>query len=121
MRRSILAAGGAALVLASGIGLGGSASGHVKTSAGNWLFTASTYSSDDDGGSPQFDDRSDPVSVIWRGPSTAAITIGAVKAHTDQHWRDRRIPDKYPNGAFMRVRDEPPLPRCPVHLLPRRG
>jgi hypothetical protein len=82
------------------------ASAHVKTDQGNWLFTGSTYNPDNLGRSPDPDLRSDPVSVVWRGPSGATATLARAMDHTEQHWRDRRIPDRYPNGAFMRPRHD---------------
>jgi hypothetical protein len=99
-----LAVTGCALVLAA---VGAPVAGaHVKTDAGNWLFTGSTYSGDSDRSKPpNRENRSDPVSVIWRGPTGATATIARAEDHTEQHWRDRRIPDRYPNGAFMRPRN----------------
>jgi hypothetical protein len=83
------------------------AHGHVRTADDNWLFTGSTYSGDADRSAPPSrDDRSDSMSVIWRGPSGTTATPARAMEHTEQHWRQRRIPDddRYEDGAFMRPR-----------------
>lgn len=87
----------------------GSAVAHVQTDQGNWLFTGSTYSDDQDRSQPpNRDHRSDPVTVVWRGPSGTDATVRRALDHTEEHWTDRHIPDSdYPRGARMRPRSNP--------------
>jgi hypothetical protein len=104
MLRSSITAG---VVLA--LTLCAQATAHVKI-GDNWLFAGSTYNTDQPRGNPpDHDNRSDPITVIWRGPSGATATVGRVMDHTEQHWTDRRIPGRYPRGHRMRPRD---LPLC---------
>lgn len=95
---------------------------HVKTSDGRWLFTGSTYRSDQDRTHPPNRTyRSDPISVIWRGPSGTDATVRRAQIHTEEHWRERRIPSNYPGGARMRVRNLNPFCRKAQYVFNRRG
>lgn len=97
------------------------AAAHVKTAQGNWLFTGSTYSADQDRDeSPNRDHRSDPVTVVWRGPAGTSATVRRALDHTEEHWRERWIPSVYPRGAFMRPRTNP-LCTSPQFVFYRRG
>lgn len=78
---------------------------HVKTDAGSWLFTGSTYRDDD--GPPDRGERADPISVVWRGPTGTDVTVRRAQIHTEEHWRERRIPSQFPRGRAMRPRTNP--------------
>jgi hypothetical protein len=116
LRSSVAAA--TLLVLAVGCP---SAAAHVKTTAGNWLFTGETYNTDQDRGtSPNRAHRSDPVTVVWRGPAGTSATVRRALDHTEEHWRERRIPSVYPRGRFMRPRTNP-FCTDPQFVFFRRG
>jgi len=115
MHRSVILAALAALVLAP------AAAAHVKTNEGRWLLSGSTYSGmDQDDEPPRQENRTDPVSVMWRG-GNHDYTIGHVVNHTHQHWRDRRIPDRFPNGRFMEQRRDNPLCRDAQFIFMRQS
>jgi hypothetical protein len=97
------------------------AGAHIRLSEQDWLITGSTYSDDEDP-HPMLGDRSDPVSVVWMGPSGATATIARAADHIEQHWRERRIPTRhYPRGAFMRQRNHNPFCMDPQWVFYREG
>ena len=81
------------------------ASAHVKTSSGKWLFTGSTYNTN--ANPPERDHRSDPINVVWRGPSGTFANIERAITHINTDWRDRYVPGRYPRGNRMGLRDNP--------------
>lgn len=105
----------AATVLAA---LGTSAQAHVKTDSGKWLFTGSTYRSNSE--PPRRAERSDPINVVWRGPSGAFASIAGAVSHIEADWRDRYVPGRYPRGARMRPRTNRPCTDAQWVFL-RRG
>jgi hypothetical protein len=108
----------AAMALLSALATTAPAAAHVKTAQGTWLFTGSTYSETTP--HPEIFNRSDPVNVIWRGPSGASVSISRVLEHVEADWTDRRIPGQYPRGARMRPRANP-LCADPQYVFMRDG
>jgi hypothetical protein len=111
---------------------GSTASAHVKDSNGQWLFTGSTYGKDQPRSgtpapAPEERYRSDPLSVVWRGPfDGTAKTVKRVETHTEDDWSDRYIPNRarngrtYPRGKRMKTRT---LRTCSTaqHIFMRSG
>lgn len=94
---------------------------HVRLGEDNWLFTGSTYRTDQDRNeSPRREHRADPVTVIWRGPSGTDATIRRARDHTEADWTERTIPGGYPRGARMRPRINPGC-TDPQFVFYRRG
>lgn len=98
------------------------ASGHTRTQDGRWYFSGSTYNKDQDRSRPpQRANRTDPVTVIWRGPPGTTASVARALSHTQEHWRERYIPSRFPRGAFMKRRTANPACRDAQYIFMRRG
>lgn len=97
------------------------ATAHVRDGKGRFYFGGSTYNTDQPRNElPRRRYRSDPMSVIWR---TAGQSVGTGDAisHTREHWRERFIPDRFPRGARMNLRETNPFCRDPQLVFMRGG
>lgn len=96
------------------------AQAHVIEGKNKWLITGSTYDKKPESG-PRTADRKDPISVIWKGPNGAVASIGAAMDHTNAHWTERRIREKYPRGKEMKPRTKNPLCTAAQFVFMRDG
>jgi hypothetical protein len=63
---------------------------HTQDGTGMWYFTGSTYNAKTSPPDPEH--RADPISIIWSGPTGAAVTTTSVISHVSNEWQARLIP-----------------------------